>query len=457
MSLFQEELERLRAETSEAGVSPEMVAEAGLSESLLPVPLSPIEKMMERDGKGKTFGKMLLGGMTGLTPFLMPELIGGRARYKAELEHYYDQVEQRREAAMLNGIDLSNPTAAEVAMMPPELQKIGAEAIGANLAADGGDQAVREMFKYSPLQWSQLSPESKRAFRNEYRARTGNTTHFDAQLEAEGKLPSQLTAAKLAEAEGTGLGNEITRDRQSVTGIRNQIKSIDVGIQTTQEIRDLIAIRQADPGKFAAGMRSVFGVETYEDGKMSATAAQGVIDQLKNVTLGAISKSELELLLGGLLDPTRSPESNLGSLDTALQRMEASKGLAIDDSRLAWNRLSENEGQAGFLEQTAEDDWYFNNLGEGSTFRAIPKADGTGEITFSQFSENVRRNHKAQNPYADPLTREELIIGFNEMREKQKGLWEAEQERKRREAEMLELARKGLTGAPLIFSAAGNE
>ena len=105
MSLFQEELERLRAETSEAGVSPEMVAEAGLSESLLPVPLSPIEKMMERDGKGKTFGKMLLGGMTGLTPFLMPELIGGRARYKAKLEHYYDQVEQRREAAKLRSME----------------------------------------------------------------------------------------------------------------------------------------------------------------------------------------------------------------------------------------------------------------------------------------------------------------------------------------------------------------
>ena len=83
MSLFQEELEQQRRKLAEQGVTPEMIADAPnveAAQSLLPVPLSPIEKMIERDGKGKTFGKMLLGGFTGMTPFLMPELIGGRAR-----------------------------------------------------------------------------------------------------------------------------------------------------------------------------------------------------------------------------------------------------------------------------------------------------------------------------------------------------------------------------------------
>ena len=73
-------------------MTPEMAqvaaAQPAPQQSLLPVPMSPIEKMMERDGKGKTMAKMLIGGFTGLTPFLMPELIGGRARYEQELKDY---------------------------------------------------------------------------------------------------------------------------------------------------------------------------------------------------------------------------------------------------------------------------------------------------------------------------------------------------------------------------------
>ena len=101
--LFDDELERQRRQLAEAGVTPEMIADApnvAAAESLLPVPLSPIEKMIERDGKGKTFGKMLLGGFTGMTPLLMPELIGANARYKAELDVYNDKV-KRQEASQM--------------------------------------------------------------------------------------------------------------------------------------------------------------------------------------------------------------------------------------------------------------------------------------------------------------------------------------------------------------------
>ena len=94
MSLFEEELERQRKQLGGVGVTPQMIEDAPnveAAQSLLPVPLSPIEKIMERDGKAKTFGKMLLGGFTGMTPLLMPALIGGKERYKAELDVYNDQ------------------------------------------------------------------------------------------------------------------------------------------------------------------------------------------------------------------------------------------------------------------------------------------------------------------------------------------------------------------------------
>jgi hypothetical protein len=69
----------------------------------------------------------------------------------------------------------------------------------------------------------------------------------------------------------------------------------------------------------------------------------------------------------------------------------------------------------------------------------------------------VRRNFKAQNPYADPPTREDLILGFNEFREQQEKAWTAEQERKKAEAEKLEIATKGLSQVPLMMRAAGGQ
>ena len=103
--LFDDELERQRRQLQEAGVTPQMIADAPNVEaanSLLPVPLSPLQKMIERDGKGKTFGKMLLGGFTGMTPLLMPELIGGNARYKAELDVYNDQMKRQQTSELAN-------------------------------------------------------------------------------------------------------------------------------------------------------------------------------------------------------------------------------------------------------------------------------------------------------------------------------------------------------------------
>lgn len=132
-SLFDDELERQRKQLAEAGVTPQMIADApnvAAAESLLPVPLSPIEKMIERDGKGKTFGKMLLGGFTGMTPLLMPELIGGNARYKAELDVYNDQRKRQiqSEQAMpyrdaLANNDKSDDFAAieQLAMLYPDI------------------------------------------------------------------------------------------------------------------------------------------------------------------------------------------------------------------------------------------------------------------------------------------------------------------------------------------------
>lgn len=86
MGLLEEQLKG--KQIPKAKVSPE-------PSGLLPMeaPKYWTEEAMERDGKAKFFGKMLLGGFTGLGPLLFPESIGAKARYASELGRYQDQVE----------------------------------------------------------------------------------------------------------------------------------------------------------------------------------------------------------------------------------------------------------------------------------------------------------------------------------------------------------------------------
>ena len=443
-SLLDGQLEEIRKKTAAVGVTPEMASAAPVSGGLLGIepPKHWTEKAREEDGDLKFFGKMLLGGFTGMTPFLFPEMIGSRERYKSELETYQAQQEAAMMSDMVNGIDFNNLTAGDVALLNEiGMGEQGADMFTAQTAGIGGDAAIAEHFNYKPYQWSQLSPETKRDLRDRYAFENQGEGAFDYRLQAEGKAPDQLAAAEQAKAEGTGIGNEITADRQTVTGVRRQMRQIDNAIENTTEIRDLIANRQADPGKFAAGMRRIFGVETYEDGRMSATAAQGVIDQLREVSMGAISEKELQLLLGGLLDPSRSPEANLGTLDTALKRLEDNKGIAMADAKSAWGRLSNIEDQAGFLTQAEDDDWYYNNLGGGSQIQSIPAFGGNDEYTFQQYVEDTTAE---LGPFDQPPTRDELVIGFAKMREEAEEMYNAMIEKEKADKEAADRARLGL-------------
>lgn len=123
--LFDEELERQRKQLEGVGVTPDMVETAGL----LPVAAEPpkhwTEAARERDGNGKFFGKMLLGGLTGTTPFLFPEMFGAKERYKSELEAYNDAQERMRELEALQSIDPMNPGVAGISIASDVNSKLG--------------------------------------------------------------------------------------------------------------------------------------------------------------------------------------------------------------------------------------------------------------------------------------------------------------------------------------------
>lgn len=126
MFQFLDEAQKSREMLEGLGVSDSDIRTAR-SNNLLNIepPKHWMEKAREEDGGLKFFGKMLLGGMTGMTPFLFPEMLGGRERYKAEMEQYNDRMLRAENESRLggyietlqDGIDSPEDIAARVAIM----------------------------------------------------------------------------------------------------------------------------------------------------------------------------------------------------------------------------------------------------------------------------------------------------------------------------------------------------
>lgn len=178
---------------------------------LLPMPVSPMEKAIQEQGKAKVMGKMLLGGFTGMTPLLLPEIYQGNTRYKEQLKAYNEQQtriatqeasspyydalnndttdddlgalrqlaalqpdvygavlkryeESRADAArqreVLSGVDMSNPTPADIAALPSSMQPYATDVYRGNQGGYLADQSAAAGMSYPDFM--ALSPEVRR-------------------------------------------------------------------------------------------------------------------------------------------------------------------------------------------------------------------------------------------------------------------------------------------------------
>ena len=91
-------------------------------------PISPLEQVLESNGKAKTAGKLILTALSGglLAPVLMPELVGAGGRYKNDLELYQKQ----REMALVDPQDEAVANAIASGVTGTELMALQARASG---------------------------------------------------------------------------------------------------------------------------------------------------------------------------------------------------------------------------------------------------------------------------------------------------------------------------------------
>jgi hypothetical protein len=421
-------------------------AQAVQQDSLLEMPQSPLEQVVEKNGKAKTLGKMALTALSGglLAPVLMPELMGAGKKYEAEMEAYKKEKTTANLAERISQIDFDNIQPEDVPYLElasGSLGEFGTDMLASQMVGIGGDEKIAEAYGYTPYQWSQLSPEKKRDLSDRYLDQNGGAGAFDYRQRAEGKSPEQLQEQKSAELFGSAEGQQYGDDRKIITGVRGQVQAYDQGLESLGGIKTMLE----DPeNRDATGwpriIRDAINTNTKEDGSMDAEMAAGVVDLISQATFGALSQSELDLLKGGLMDPTKSKEYNLGTIKTAMKRIENDRALALESAQGAADRYKGWEGQKDY-DTLFKNDWLYNNVGEGSRMPSIPAYGNKEEISFKDYTEFAQSQ---RGPFDEPLTRDELVMGFAELREQSEGEYNAMMEKQKADAEAAKRARLGL-------------
>jgi hypothetical protein len=446
MLLMPDEVEKKRREQAAALVDERSPADAIASLLAPAMPLSPFEKAKEEYGTGEAMlrrlGNLFTGGL--LDDAIIPEMgTGSQALYKQELADYVDQATAFKQIQSLSAIDPSDLTPQHVALANEHggtaLGEYFADQYAAQQNGAGGDEAIADAFGYSPYQWSQLSPEAKRDMRDRYAYDSGGAGAFDYRLEAEGKSPEQLQSAKQSETFGSATGTQYGEDRAAIRGVRGQVMKAD---QTIASLDNVTALLQDGNNDDLTGIerqiRDLFWANRREDGTVDAVTAQGVVDLISQATFGALSQSELDLLKGGMMDPRKSVEYNIGTLTEARKRVENDRARYIDAGKSAADRYSKWDGQDDY-DSLMSDDWNYLNIGEGSRIKPIVRmVDGEERsITFQDYYNS--RMAKA-GPYED-LSREQILIDYRKAREADREMWEKQQEVKR---QLQEEARRAL-------------
>jgi len=121
------------------------------------------ESARERDGNMKFFGKMLLGGMTGTTPFLFPEMFGGKARYAAEMESYTEAQERLRELQALSQIDPLNPTIGDISIGTDANKQLGDFFTDTYIGNTNSSTWVAEQAKKAGMTYSEFMAMDEKA------------------------------------------------------------------------------------------------------------------------------------------------------------------------------------------------------------------------------------------------------------------------------------------------------
>jgi hypothetical protein len=161
---------------------------------------------------------------------------------------------------------------------------------------------------------------------------------------------------------------------------------------------------------------------------------------ISQATFGALNTQELQLLKDGVLNPDRSREFNLGTIDSAMKRIKNERERTISSAQKAADRYQGWEQQDDY-DNLFKDDWLYNNVGEGSQIQSIPAYGGKDEISYKDYVEYAQSQ---RGPFDEPLSRDELITGFSELREQSEAEYNAMIEKKKADAEAADRARLGL-------------
>jgi len=308
---------------------------------LLPVPVSPYEKFVQENGKAKAFGKMLLGGYTGMGPLITPELYRGHGVYKEELKAYNAQ--QTRQGIsqmaqpyrdMLGNKDKSDDLGAleELAVLYPNIY-------GSVLREYQTNNLVEKPATYTEGKW-QYDPNYDNGQGTEngryYLERQGSDGSDKKVYGQQGFVPKSFQPGAQYLDESVGRAQEEAYKHQ---GNANGARSVLDRMETVGE-ENWTSGYAAKGSEF---IKEVFGREDYVTGIRKEYQDIKVRNAISNLPPGVASDKDIELALS----PWPKDTSNYGLIKEKLEAIERIENARYEYRTFEGSYIERNRGRNG--------------------------------------------------------------------------------------------------------------
>lgn len=308
---------------------------------LLPVPVSPYEKFVQENGKAKAFGKMLLGGYTGLGPFITPELYSGRAVYKDQVKAYTDQqarLETSQSAQPYRDM-LRNPDKSDDLQALEELAILQPDIYGPVLRDYQTNNLVQTPATYTEGKW-QYDPNYDNGqgvdpgrYYLERQASDGSDKKTYGQ---KGFVPASfLPKAEYLDSAVGKAQEEANKHQGNARGARGVIDRME-----TVGKENWTSGYAARAGEF---VKEVFGREDFVTGIRKEYQDIKVRNAISNLPPGVASDKDIELALS----PWPNDTSNYGLIKEKLEAIERIENARYEYRTFEGSYIESNRGRNG--------------------------------------------------------------------------------------------------------------
>ena len=223
-----------------------------------------------------------------------------------------------------------------------------------------------------------------------------------------GRDVDTIMSTQEAEAQGASAGELYKTAMTNVSSLHTRQRAGRQSLDQAQYWMDQLSSGELETGKFQTMFKDAFDIYTRADGELELAGVDNMIERINQATFGALSENEMRTLKESFASMAKGGEYNKGTLDGIMKKVNREMSNNVESGKRDLKRIQKDNPEE--YDRLMEDDWNWRTIGPGSEIKGFTTSGGK-EVSFNQYWDSQSENG---------ASRAEIINGFAELKAQEK-------------------------------------